>query len=91
MTLTDAKCPKCKGVMETGFIVDFDDDSGIKVSRWVEGVPEESFWSGLKVDDRRQMEIRTYRCIGCGYLESYAPEREGLLLSRLDRQSNSPR
>jgi hypothetical protein len=83
--MKDLKCPKCKSTMENGFIVDFNDAGGRLVSRWVEGVPEESFWSGLKLDDRRQMEIRTYRCAGCGYLESYAPEKEGLLVSQLDR------
>jgi hypothetical protein len=83
--MTDPKCPKCKSDMESGFIADFNDSGGRLVSRWVEGVPEESFWTGLKVDDRRQMEIRTYRCFGCGYLESYASEKEGLLFSQLDR------
>jgi hypothetical protein len=88
--VTDPKCPKCKSDMEKGFIADFKEEAGaitaagVMVSRWVEGEPEESFWTGLKLSDRRQMEIRTYRCFGCGYLESYAPEIEGLLVSRLN-------
>jgi hypothetical protein len=70
--------------MEKGYIADFA-DSGPVVSRWVEGDPERSSWTGMKIRDRRQMEIRTYRCVGCGYLESYAPEIEGLLFSQLGK------
>jgi len=90
--MTDPKCPKCQSDMEKGFIADFHHGAGVgswvegvAVSSWVEGDPEESFWTGVKLSNRRQMEIRTYRCFGCGYLESYAPEKEGLLVSQLDR------
>jgi hypothetical protein len=84
MTATNPKCPKCQRGMEKGYIADFSDGDAV-VSRWVEGEPERSSWAGTKMRDRRQMEIRTYRCLGCGYLESYAPEIEGLLFSRLEK------
>ena len=42
-----------------------------KPSKWVEGTPEYWFFN-LKVRGKRQLEIATYRCSRCGYLESYA-------------------
>jgi hypothetical protein len=38
----------------------------------VEGQPEESIWTGTKTRGKHQVRITTYRCTGCGYLESYA-------------------
>lgn len=62
-------CPRCKGSMEEGFIIDLA-GSGVAQSTWSEGPPESSFWQGKKVKSARK--ISTYRCEGCGYLESYA-------------------
>ena len=42
------------------------------VPKWVAGVPEKSIWVGLKLRKRHQLEVSTYRCRRCGYLESYA-------------------
>jgi acetone carboxylase gamma subunit len=42
------------------------------VPTWVQGEPERSIWMGLKLGDRRNLEVRTYRCPECGLLESYA-------------------
>ena len=64
-------CPKCQGEMEEGFIADTT-YGGVVTSKWVEGEPEKSFWTGIKTRDREQIQISTYRCAGCGYLESYA-------------------
>jgi hypothetical protein len=44
--------------------------------RWVEGTPQVSFWSGLKVRGKERLPITTYRCPACGYLESYAKAEE---------------
>jgi hypothetical protein len=45
------------------------------VFTWIEGQPEPSFWSGgLKTGERENLEIHTFRCSECGYLESYAPK-----------------
>ncbi len=74
MTTTNMTCPKCKSAMEEGFIVDFAHGNAAKVSNWVEGEPEKSFWWGLKTDDREKLPVMTYRCVRCGYLESYAPQ-----------------
>lgn len=66
------RCSKCDGRMEEGFIADRTDDSRFAVSDWVEGKPEKSFWTGVKTGDRVKMQIITFRCTSCGYLEMYA-------------------
>jgi hypothetical protein len=58
--------------MEEGFILDLAHGNARTVSQWVEGEPERSFWTGLKTKDRDKFQVATYRCAGCGYLESYA-------------------
>lgn len=67
----EIKCPKCSGEMEEGFIADYTHGE-VLVSKWIEGKPEKSFWVGAKTKDRNNVEVKTYRCSGCGYLESYA-------------------
>ena len=64
-------CPKCGGGMAKGFIVD-NTHGGSGVSGWVEGEPARSIWTGLKLRGRTKLELRTWRCRRCGYLESYA-------------------
>lgn len=66
---SNKKCPKCNASMDEGFVVDHS-YGGSLVSKWSDGPPEESVWTGLKVKDPKP--ITTYRCTECGYLESYA-------------------
>lgn len=42
------------------------------VPKWVEGEAKKSIWTGLKLRGRQRLEVSTYRCRRCGYLESYA-------------------
>lgn len=60
--------------MEGGVVIDYT-YGGKMQSRWVGGEPEESFWTGLKTSGKPQYKAETYRCWGCGYLESYAIEK----------------
>lgn len=55
--------------MEQGFVVVL---GGLAptVSTWVGGSPVTGWTGAVKVKDARQ--ITTYRCTGCGFLESYA-------------------
>ena len=69
-----SECPKCQSAMVQGFVLDFAGEGGRKVSSWIEGAPEQSFWSGLRLGDRKQFEIESWRCGRCGYLENYAPD-----------------
>ena len=67
-------CPKCAAAMESGFIIDKGMPSGsVSAPEWAEGVPEPSFWTGLKLGGRERHAVTTFRCPACGYLESYAP------------------
>lgn len=65
-------CPKCAGRMEQGFTPDAR-EHGSSVSVWVEGLAEKSFWGHIKTRGRRKLDIETWRCGRCAYLESYAP------------------
>lgn len=42
------------------------------MSSWVEGTPEKSIWVGVKLRGRKPIEIATWRCGSCGFLESDA-------------------
>jgi predicted nucleic-acid-binding Zn-ribbon protein len=65
------ECPKCRSSMEEGFIKD-ESYGTTYPSQWVEGAPEKSFWTGLKTRGKDQVVVSTFRCVNCGYLESYA-------------------
>ena len=72
MASRSLSCPRCSGSMEPGYI--FDEGYGSrKVLQWVEGEPQFSKWGGsLKLGGKDKLEVTTYRCRSCGYLESYA-------------------
>jgi hypothetical protein len=57
--------------MTEGFVLD-KTHGGVGVSSWVEGAPETSMWTGIKLSGREQSRIATWRCGRCGFLESYA-------------------
>lgn len=65
------ECLRCQGRMETGFTVD--EGYGTRTAtKWVEGVPERSIWTGLKIRGKRQLAVETWRCTRCGWLDGYA-------------------
>jgi len=66
------KCAKCQSPMEPGFILDLAEQNIRQSSKWISGPPEPSFWTGLKMKGKRKRQINTFRCIRCGFLESYA-------------------
>ena len=64
-------CPKCTQMMVRGYIPEVSHRSA--VSFWVEGKPTHSFWAaGIDIPEDKIISIVTYRCAGCGFLESYA-------------------
>jgi hypothetical protein len=63
-------CPKCQGSMSEGYTLDVSQSRS--VSKWIERAPEKSMWTGLKISGRANLDIQTWRCIRCGFLESYA-------------------
>jgi predicted nucleic-acid-binding Zn-ribbon protein len=64
-------CPKCKGTMEQGFILDHTYGARL-ISYWAAGSPEKSIWTGTKLPKQKLIPVGTFRCANCGYLESYA-------------------
>ena len=43
-----------------------------KVLQWAEGAPVRSLWTGTKLRGKRRIDIATFRCARCGFLENYA-------------------
>ena len=67
------KCAKCDGDMEFGLVVDAQGDAAERSAQWVRGRPETSAWlHRFKSTGNDRMEIKTLRCVHCGYLEMYA-------------------
>jgi hypothetical protein len=63
--------------MEEGFVIDR--TQGLtKQSEWVEGPPQTSFFlsGSVKLWGKVRLPVTTFRCPGCGYLESYARQKE---------------
>jgi hypothetical protein len=66
------KCSKCQTEMEPGYVMDLGHGNTRRPASWVEGEPEKSFWMGTKIAGKKQLQVHTFRCPKCGYLESYA-------------------
>ena len=64
-------CPKCQASMVEGFVIDRTENAR-GVSTWLEGAPQRSVWTGIKLGGRKPLDIATWRCTSCGFLESYA-------------------
>ena len=59
--------------MEEGFVLDHTHGGRLQ-STWIQGKPEQSRWgAGVKLKNRMNLPIATFRCTKCGYLESFAP------------------
>ena len=62
-------CPKCHGGMAEGYVVA--EKQGMRgISSWMAGAPIRG-WFGIKASGK-PIEIATWRCGRCGYLENYA-------------------
>jgi hypothetical protein len=72
MNTEHTPCSKCGGRMAQGFVVDFHQGGARRVSSWVEGAPQKSFWHGTSAPDNAFVPIGTFRCERCGFLESFA-------------------
>jgi Domain of unknown function (DUF6487) len=72
MSAEETRCPKCKGAMAQGFMVDWSQGGGRRVSNWVEGPPEKSLWHGTAAPGEKSIPVGAFRCKACGFLESYA-------------------
>ena len=67
-------CPRCHGRMEKGSLLNRDSNGGRSLGQWVEGRPERSIWTGLKLRGLRALPVTAFRCRNCGLLEIYAED-----------------
>lgn len=58
--------------MDIGYVLELSHHNSRHQPTWVQGRPERSFWSGLKIKDKKQIPILTFRCAQCGLLLDYA-------------------
>ncbi len=65
-------CPRCSIGLQEGYLLDHEQHART-VTKWVEGPPEKSFWSGLSLKGRPRLAVVAYRCPRCGYVELNAP------------------
>jgi hypothetical protein len=72
VVLRSNTCPKCGGRMGQGYLPEYTQHHSRIVPHWIEGAPERG-WFGLKVRGKRKLEVETWRCEKCAYLENYAP------------------
>lgn len=70
------KCAKCGARMKEGFVVEVMSGKAYP-NTWIEGVPESHYLHGLKMKHKITVPISTFRCVSCGYLESYARQSAG--------------
>jgi len=75
---SEMKCPKCSGDMSDGFIIDYGDYNAKRQQIWVEGPPEESFWSGIKTAHKKAFNVQAFRCADCKFLEFYTTDKVDL-------------
>jgi hypothetical protein len=67
------QCGKCGGAMEEGFIRDTTEGfNRVQTIAWIKGSPAYGVIGNLKIGDRKMLPCRSFRCVTCGYLESYA-------------------
>ena len=66
-------CPDCGVAMEGGFVLD-QTHGGNAQADWVEGAPEKSIWTGLRLKGHRRIPLYAWRCPRCSLVRFYAPE-----------------
>ena len=64
-------CPKCSQPMQVGWVMEQHATTRYP-NVWVEGSPEPSFLTLTKTKGKDLRMVLSYRCVGCGFLESYA-------------------
>jgi ribosomal protein L37E len=61
--------------MEDGFLLEMGDGNAFSSQTWVAGKLEKSFFFGLSLKGKVVYDVKTFRCIACGYLDSYALQK----------------
>ena len=74
-------CPKCNNDMLPGGVLNRFNKSLFQaawgyVAKWIEGAVELDKAGYINVNSKDVYMVITYRCVHCGYLESYAKANE---------------
>jgi hypothetical protein len=72
VVIRNNRCPHCQGRLEEGFLLGGSDGEVNTAARWVEGPPVKNFLRMLKLKGRRKIDLKSFRCRDCGFLETYA-------------------
>lgn len=64
------ECPKCRGSMDLGFMLDHA-HSGYGMPTFVMG-PLRKRWWGIQIKGQPKFDVVSFRCSRCGFLESHA-------------------
>lgn len=58
--------------MKEGYLLEKGEGPVLSAETWVSGMPEKSWLAGLSLKGKVIYDVTTFRCIACGYLDSYA-------------------
>ena len=70
--MSEPECPNCRVAMDEGFMIDRGHANSASQAEWAEGMPERTWWQGLRLKGKERIPAVTYRCPRCGLLQSYA-------------------
>jgi hypothetical protein len=62
---------KCKSDIKWGFALEKTDGGILSSETWVAGEPDKRFSLGVSIKKKVVYGMKTFRCIACGYLDSY--------------------
>jgi hypothetical protein len=77
MAKSEPTCPQCRVAMEAGHLVDHA-HARLLAGKWVKGPVDWTgieWWEGKRLKDHDVYRITSYRCPGCGMLQSFARAR----------------
>lgn len=69
--MSERTCSACGSGTVEGFLLDRDKANAALA--WIEGAPEKSFFTGVKVRGRRRGAVVARRCRKCGHLDLWVP------------------
>jgi hypothetical protein len=70
------QCSKCNSDMDEGFLLEKGEAPLLSAETWVLGKPVKSWFAGLNLKGTVLYDVTTFRCIACGYLDSYALNKQ---------------
>lgn len=70
------QCSQCNSDTEEGFLLEKGDGAMMSSETWVAGKPNKSLFTGLSLRGQTVYNVVTFRCVACGYLDSYALSKQ---------------